>query len=67
MIIARIQSTAGKGAKTRSTTEGQQRKVERKDIRGVLLHSQKRRKKTSCKKHRSSADSSTAIFTNHAA
>jgi hypothetical protein len=34
-----------------STTEGQQRKVERKDIRGVLLHSQRRRKKTSCKKH----------------
>jgi hypothetical protein len=31
---------------------GQQRKVERKDIRGVLLHSQKRRKRTSCKKHR---------------
>jgi hypothetical protein len=52
MIIARIQNTAGKGAEAQSTTEGQQRKVERKDIRGVLLHSQRRRKKTSCKKHR---------------
>jgi hypothetical protein len=52
MIIVRIQSTAGKGAETQSTTEGQQRKVERKGIRGVLLHSQRRRKKTSYKKHR---------------
>jgi hypothetical protein len=51
MIIARIQSTTGKGAETQSTIEGQQHKVEKKDIQGVLLHSQKRRKKTSCKKH----------------
>jgi hypothetical protein len=51
MIIVRIQSTAGKGAETQSTTEGQQREAERKCIQGVLLYSQKRRKKTLYKKH----------------
>jgi hypothetical protein len=39
MITVRIQNTAGKGAKTQSTTEGQQRKVERKGTQEVSLHS----------------------------
>jgi hypothetical protein len=39
MIIVRIQSTAGKGAETQSTIEGQQREVKRKGTQGVLLHS----------------------------
>jgi hypothetical protein len=52
MIIVRTQNTAGNGAETQSTIEGQQREVERKGTQGVLLHNQRKRKKTSYKKHR---------------
>jgi hypothetical protein len=39
MTTVRTQSTVGKGAETRSTTEEQQRVTERKGTQGALLHS----------------------------